>query len=156
MRFSGRIALVFCLAAPLAAPLAAEVVLTMKSGERYEVPQPPKHRNGMVSFTTKDGRFLTVKQSEVAKEETVVPAEPKKKLDRTDTRQLGAIAREERAERGIGAAVADHPAAEAEKAPKPEKPAAPEKKKPRHSTKKKKTPPPPPPPPPAPDSSEPH
>ncbi len=100
-RWLGRI--VVC---ALATPLAAEVILTMKSGERYDLPQPPRHKNGMLSFTTADKRFLTVRESEVAKEETVVPRPPKVKLDRTDTRQLGAIAREQRAERGITADVA--------------------------------------------------
>ncbi|HET9794853.1 MAG TPA: hypothetical protein VFS34_10350 [Thermoanaerobaculia bacterium] len=145
MRFPGRaVVLLF-----LAAPLSAEVILTMKSGERYDVPQPPKHRSGMVSFTTKDGRFLTVKQSEVAREETVVPVEEKKKLDRTDTKQLGAIAREQRAERGIDADVAGKPSAE--KASPPEKSPAPPKKS-AHRAKKHASPPPPHPPPP--DSSD--
>ena len=145
MRFPGRaVVLLF-----LAAPLSAEVILTMKSGERYDVPQPPKHRGGMVSFTTKDGRFLTVKQSEVAREETVVPVEEKKKLDRTDTKQLGAIAREQRAERGIDADVAGKPSAE--KAPPPEKSPAPPKKS---AHRAKKHAPPPPPHPPPPDSSD--
>jgi len=133
----------------LAVPLRADVVLTMKSGERYELAQAPKHRNGMVSFTTKDRRFLTVKQSEVASEQTVVPVQPKKKLDRTDTKQLGAIAREQRAERGIDADVAGK--TPAEKPAKSRKAPPPEKKKPVHKTKKRPAPPPPAPPP---DSSD--
>jgi hypothetical protein len=141
MRFPGRIALLLV----LAAPLSADVVLTMKTGERYEIPQPPKHRNGMVSFTTKGGRFLTVKQSEIAREETVVPVEPKKKADVTDTKQLGEVAREQRAARGIDADVAGPPPAEktADPAKPPEKTPPPAKKKATHS--KKHTPPPPPP-----------
>jgi len=141
MRFPGRIALLLV----LAAPLSADVVLTMKTGERYEIPQPPKHRNGMVSFTTKGGRFLTVKQSEIAREETVVPVEPKKKADVTDTKQLGEVAREQRAARGIDADVAGPPPAEktADPAKAPEKTPPPAKKKATHS--KKHTPPPPPP-----------
>jgi hypothetical protein len=141
MRFPGRIALLLV----LAAPLSADVVLTMKTGERYEIPQPPKHRNGMVSFTTKGGRFLTVKQSEIAREETVVPVEPKKKADVTDTKQLGEVAREQRAARGIDADVAGPPLAEktADPAKAPEKTPPPAKKKASHS--KKHTPPPPPP-----------
>ena len=130
----------------LASPLSADVILTMKTGERYEIPQPPKHRNGMVSFTTKGGRFLTVKQSEVAREETVIPVEPKKKADVTDTKQLGEVAREQRAARGIDADVAGRPPAE--KPADPEKavektPPPPAKKKASHA--KKHTPPPPPP-----------
>lgn len=134
----------------LAVSLSADVILTMKSGERYELAQAPKHRNGMVSFTTKDRRFLTVKQSEVASEQTVVPVQPKKKLDRTDTKQLGAIAREQRAERGIDADVAGK--SSEEKSTKAEKAPPPEKKKPAHRTKKRAAPPPPTPPPDSPDS----
>jgi hypothetical protein len=154
MRLPARLAVLLL----LAAPLSADVVLTMKSGERYEMPQPPKHRNGMVSFTTKGGRFLTVKQSEVAREETVVPPTPKKKADVTDTKQLGEVAREQRAERGIDADVAGRPpaanATEPEKTPEQTTPPA--KKKSAHTTKKHAAPPPPPPPPPPPsDSSDP-
>src|SRR5439155_12300665 len=98
MRLPGVLLVVF-----LAAPLSADVLLTMKSGERYELAQPPKHKNGMVSFTTHDKRFLTVKESEIAKEEKIVPPQPKVRLDRRDDKQLGAIAREQREERGIGA-----------------------------------------------------
>jgi hypothetical protein len=149
MRFPARAAILLF----LAAPLSAEVVLTMKTGERYEMAQPPKHRNGMVSFTTTGGRFLTVKQSEVVREETVVPAEPKKKADVTDTKQLGEVAREQRAERGIETDVAGRPPAEksAESQKTPEK--TPAKKKPVHA---KKHPAPPPPPPPASDSPDRH
>ncbi len=147
MSFPGRVAVLLF----LAAPLSADVVLTMKTGERYEIAQPPKHRNGMVSFTTKGGRFLTVKQSEIAHEENVVPAEPKKKADVTDTKQLGEVAREQRAERGIDADVAGRPPAEKPAAGEkpPEKASPPAKKKPAHA---KKHSPPPPPPPDSPDS----
>ncbi|HWC65217.1 MAG TPA: hypothetical protein VG777_03975 [Thermoanaerobaculia bacterium] len=133
----------FLAAALLAFPVSADVLLTMKTGERYELAQAPKHRNGMVSFTTKDGRFLTVRQSEVASEQTVVLPAPKQKLDRTDTRQLGAIAREQRAERGIDADVEGKPQKSARRS---EKPAEPEKKpKAAHRAKKRSAPPPPPP-----------
>jgi hypothetical protein len=142
MRFAGRVAVLLL----LASPLSADVLLTMKSGERYTLSEAPKHKNGMVSFTTHDKRYLTVRESEVAREEKVVPPVPKVKVDRTDTKQLGAVAREQRAERGIGADVAgDHSAppkdAEKENPPKktPHKPHA-------------YTPPPPAPPPPASDN----
>lgn len=157
MRFPARLAALLC----LAAPLSADVILTMKSGERYELPKPAAHRSGMVSFKTKDGRFLTVKQSEVAREETVVPPPPSHKIDRTDTKQLGAVAREQREQRGIDADVAGRPTAKPETTAAPpadtDKPSAEkkaEKKKP-HSRKTKKAEPPPPAPPAA-EASEPH
>jgi hypothetical protein len=121
------------------------MILTMKSGERYELPQPPRHRNGMVSFKTKDGRFLTVKQAEVAREETVVPVVVTKKADQTDTRQLGAVAREQRAERGIEADVAGPPSGEKKAAPEKREKAPAPPKKPAHRAKKHSSPPPPPP-----------
>ena len=137
MRFPGRIAVLLL----LAAPTSADVLLTMKSGERYRMSEAPKHKNGMVSFTTTDKRFLTVKESEVAREEKIVPPAPKVKVDRTDTKQLGAVAREQRAERGIGADVAgDHAT--------PPKDASEKEKPPRKSARQShpRNPPPPPPP----------
>ena len=137
MRFRGWIAVALC----LAASLSADTLLTMKSGQRYELVQPPKHKNGMASFTTQDKRFLTVKESEIASEEPIVRQPPKVKLDRRDDKQLGAIAREQRAERGIDADVSgDHPQSGETK--KPEKKA---EKKPAHRPHKKAPPPPPPP-----------
>ena len=136
MRFPGRA--VFLLL--LAAPLSADVLLTMKSGERYRMADPPKHKNGMVSFTTTNKRFLTVKESEVAREEKIVPPAPVVKVDKTDTKQLGAVAREQRAERGIEADVAgDHSS--------PPRDGSDKEKSPRKSARKPhpKTPAPPPP-----------
>jgi hypothetical protein len=120
----------------------------MKSGERYTLPEAPKHKNGMVSFTTRDKRYLTVKESEVAREEKIVPPAPKVKVDRTDTKQLGAVAREQRAERGISADVAGEHTA-------PPKDANAREKLPRKAARKPhpKNPPPPPPPPDEPNRS---
>ena len=137
MRFPGRVAVLLL----LASPISADVLLTMKSGERYTLSEAPKHKNGMVSFTTHDKRFLTVKESEVAREEKIVPPVPKVKVDRTDTKQLGAVAREQRAERGISADVAGENSAPPKDAAAKETPA----KKPAHKPRAK-TPPPPPPP----------
>ena len=139
MRFRGWIAVALC----LAASLSADTLLTMKSGERYELAQPPKHKNGMVSFTTHDKRFLTVKESEIASEQPLVRQPPKVKLDRRDDRQLGAIAREQRAERGIDADVAggNPRKTEATDTDKPEKKV---EKKPRKAHRKAVPPPPPP------------
>jgi hypothetical protein len=137
MRFPGRAAVLLL----LASPISADVLLTMKSGERYTLSEAPRHKNGMVSFTTHDKRYLTVKESEVAREEKIVPPVPKVKVDRTDTKQLGAVAREERAERGISADVAGGNSAPPRDAAVKESSA----KKPAHKPHPK-TPPPPPPP----------
>jgi len=137
MRFPGRIAVLLF----LASPISADVLLTMKSGERYQTPEAPKHKNGMVSFTTTNKRFLTVKESEIAREEKIVPPVPKVKVDRTDSKQLGAVAREQRAERGISADVAgghSTPPKDSGNAEKPPRKAA-------HKPRPKSPPPPPPP-----------
>ena len=136
MRFPGRVAVLLF----LAAPLSADVLLTMKSGERYQTPEAPKHKNGMVSFTTTNKRFLTVKESEIAREEKIVPPVPKVKVDRTDSKQLGAVAREQRAERGISADVAGEHATPPRDAGTGEKPP---RKTARRSRPKNPAPPPP-------------
>jgi len=138
MRFPGRVAVLLL----LAAPVSADVLLTMKSGERYQMAEAPKHKNGMVSFTTTNKRFLTVKESEIAREEKIVPPVPNHKVDRTDSKQLGAVAREQRAERGIRADVAGEHATPPKDAGDKDKP--PKKVSSKHHAK---TPPPPPPPP---------
>lgn len=137
MRFPGPAAVLLL----LAAPISADVLLTMKSGERYQTPEAPKHKNGMVSFTTTNKRFLTVKESEVAREEKIVPPVPKVKVDRTDTKQLGAVAREQRAERGITADVAGEHSAPPKDATVKEKPPRKTARKPHSKTS---LPPPPP------------
>jgi hypothetical protein len=136
MRFPGRVAVLLF----LAAPISADVLLTMKSGERYQTPEAPKHKNGMVSFTTTNKRFLTVRESEIAREEKIVPPVPKVKVDRTDSKQLGAVAREQRAERGISADVTGEHATPPKDAGTGEKPS---KKTARRSRPKNPPPPPP-------------
>ena len=80
--------------------------LVMKSGEKYQLKAPATHKNGRVTFTTTDNRYLSVSESEVAREIKGPPPRPPKQIDRTDSRQLGAIAREQREERGKSAPVA--------------------------------------------------
>lgn len=74
--------------------------LVMKSGEKYQLKAPATHKNGMVTFTTTANRLFSVKESEVAKEISGPAPAPKKQINRTDSRQLGAIAREQNEEKG--------------------------------------------------------
>lgn len=102
MRFllSGLILLAQAAAAP------SEIRLVLKSGETYTLAARSTHKNGRVSFKTTDGNFLSVRESDVASE-AVVTLQPAKKHPSTlDTRQLGAVAREQREETGKTAAVA--------------------------------------------------
>ncbi len=80
--------------------------LVMKSGEKYQLKVPATHKNGRVTFTTTANRFLSVSESEVAQEIAGPPPPPPKQINRTDSRQLGAIAREQREEQGKSAPVA--------------------------------------------------
>ncbi len=125
----------------LSAVLRADT-LVMKSGEKYQLKAPATHKNGRVTFTTTANRFLSVSESEVAREIAGPPPAPPKQINRTDSRQLGAIARQQREERGQSAPVAGR---SAEKKTSEEHPA----KKSTGSKKKKKTPPDSPPSPPA-------
>ncbi len=91
--------------------------LVMKSGEKYQLKGSSTHKNGRVTFTTTANRLYSVKESEVAREIAGTPPAPPPQINRTDSRQLGAIAREQRENRGQTAPVAgkggDKPAPEA-------------------------------------------
>ena len=89
----------------LSAVLRADT-LVMKSGEKYQLKAPATHKNGRVTFTTTANRLLSVSESEVAREIAGPPPTPPKQINRTDSRQLGALARQQREERGQSAPVA--------------------------------------------------
>jgi len=78
----------------------------MKSGEKYQLKGPSTHKNGRVTFTTTSNRLYSVNESEVAREISGPPPAPPPQINRTDSRQLGAIAREQRQNRGETAPVA--------------------------------------------------
>src|SRR5450756_1358194 len=88
-----------------AAGLRADTLI-MKSGEKYQLKSPATHKNGIATFTTTANRLFSVKESEIAKEITGPSPTPPKPINRTDSRQLGAIARQQREERGKTAPVA--------------------------------------------------
>lgn len=90
----------------------------MKSGESYRLKSAARHKNGIVTFTTTDGRLLSVKEKEVAREAEAPPPAPPKRANRGDTRQLGAFAREQREETGKSAPVSGK---EAGSKPEPKK-----------------------------------
>lgn len=129
-----RLALGFiaCLAA---LPSRAQTTLILKSGEHYDLKGKAATRNGMVTFTTLDGRFLSVKQADIA-EEVPTPNLGAAPLDGTDSRKLGEITRQTREERGVTAPVAPRkpPAPpKAEKKPSPAGKRSPKKHPPKSS-----------------------
>ena len=88
----------------LSATVGADT-LVMKSGEKYQTNGPSTHKNGRVTFTTTANRVYSVKESEVSQEISGPPPASLQQIDRTDSRQLGAIAREQREKRGETAPV---------------------------------------------------
>jgi hypothetical protein len=116
-----RLALAFLV---FSAPLAAQTTLILKSGQEYDLKGPAKIRNGVMTFTTTDGHFLSIKQSDVMREIETPAAENRKPLSASDSRELGEIARQGRQEKGVSAPVDPKPhsarpaAARDRKAPK--------------------------------------
>lgn len=99
----------------------------MKSGEKYQLKSPAQHKNGVVTFTTTANHLFSVKESEVAQEVAGPPPPPTKRVNRMDSRQLGAYAREQREEKGKTAPVAGK---SADKSPKESKKKKGEEKQP--------------------------
>jgi hypothetical protein len=109
----------------LSAVLRADT-LVMKSGEKYQLKTPATHKNGMVTFTTTANRLFSVKESEVAREISGPAPVPKKQINRADSRQLGAIAREQNEEKGRVSPVTGKAKDEKKESPKKRKEPPPE------------------------------
>jgi hypothetical protein len=116
----------------LPAPLAAQTTLILKSGQEYDLKGPAKVRNGVMTFTTTDGHFLSIKQSDILREIDTPAADSRKQLSSSDARELGEIARQGRAEKGVSSPV--------DPKPHPARPAATPRKKPPKKGAPKKAP----------------
>lgn len=126
MSAAGVIALALLAATAMTA--SAQTTLILRSGEHYDLKGPAQIRKGMVTFTTTDGRFLSVKKADIAQEVKTEPKSTRRALDGTDKRELGEIARENRQEKGVSAPVDPKkapPETKSEKHGKPRKKAAP-------------------------------
>jgi hypothetical protein len=95
------------LALPLSALLAAAAptpppTLTLKDGRVFELKSPPRHEAGRIVFTTTEGKTYTLNESEVKSfvGEPPAPTRGPSTYNPQDSRALGAIARQERANTG--------------------------------------------------------
>ncbi len=91
---------------PLSALLAAAPTppptLTLKDGRVFELKSPPRYEAGRVIFTTTEGKTYSLNESEVKSfvGEPPTPTRAPVTYNPQDSRALGAIARQERANTG--------------------------------------------------------
>jgi hypothetical protein len=113
------LALRLALASPPAAVPTPGSRLTLRNGTIYLLKEPPQISGTRVIFTTMDGRMFSMDESEIATIGAVPKAPPvARHYDEEDSRQLGAIARQQRDARGKRAEVAPRAPAR-RKTPKP-------------------------------------
>jgi hypothetical protein len=97
---------------------AVPAILRLKDGTVYELRTPPRLANGRFVFTTSDGRIYSLAEAEVDEVRLVSPASPAGP-DRQDSHQLGAIARQERGQKGKHTLIAPDPTPRPRKGEKP-------------------------------------
>lgn len=87
--------------------IAPPTRMTLKNGTVYLLKDPPRISGGRVVFTTADGKVYSLPEAEVLSIGTVpAPTPTARRLNPQDSRELGAIARQQRARRGKTAEVA--------------------------------------------------
>lgn len=75
-------------------------VIRTKDGTIYQLPAPPRLSNGRFVFTASDGRVYSLGEAEVDEVRLLPTAPEPSGPDRQDSHQLGAIARQERNQKG--------------------------------------------------------
>ncbi len=81
--------------------------MTLKNGTVYLLKDPPSASGGRIIFTTVEGKVFSLAESEVATIGSVpAPTPAPRGYNVQDSRELGAIARQQRARRGKTAEVA--------------------------------------------------
>ena len=100
--------LLVLLALPAAAPPTPAVIRT-KDGTVYQLQAPPRLSNGRFVFTASDGRVYSLGEAEVDEVRLLPPAPDSSGPDRQDSHQLGAIARQERNQKGKHTLIAPAP-----------------------------------------------
>jgi hypothetical protein len=96
--------------------------LVLKNGTVYLLKEPPRISGTRVVFTTIDGTLFSLDESEIASIGSApAPTPAQKRYDQEDSRNLGAIARQQRDAKGQRAEVAPRPARKATPKPKPTK-----------------------------------
>ena len=95
------------LALPLCALLAGPAPtpaprLTLRDGRVFQLQAPPRTEGGRVLFTTTDGKAYSLDASEVQSFVSLpaTPTHPPRTYNPQDSRDLGAIARQQRADAG--------------------------------------------------------
>jgi hypothetical protein len=97
-----RVAALLSLLAVLAdTPVTVPAQMRLKDGTVYDLKAPPYLKNGRFVFTTHDGKVLSLAEVEVDEIKLLPPSAPGKAAPNPhDSRQLGAIAREQRRTKG--------------------------------------------------------
>jgi hypothetical protein len=100
-----------CLLAALAdGPITVPAHVRLKDGTIYQLREPPYLTGGRYVFTTTDGRVLSITASEVAEVRLLSPTPtPRPVPNAQDSRQLGAVAKQQRSAKGSHALVAPAP-----------------------------------------------
>jgi hypothetical protein len=80
---------------------AIPAIIRTKDGTVYQLQTPPHLSNGRFVFTASDGRVYSLAEAEVDEVRLLTPASDSPVApDRHDSHQLGAIARQERGQKG--------------------------------------------------------
>jgi hypothetical protein len=83
------------------APTPPAPTLTLRDGRTFELKAPPRQEGGRVIFTTTAGKTYSLDAADVLSlGAPPTPTSGPKKLDPLDSHELGAIARQERANTG--------------------------------------------------------
>jgi hypothetical protein len=103
-----------------APPPAVPAIIKLKNGTEYSLQTPPHLTGGRFVFTASDGRVYSLSESDVDEVRLLAPTpDPRMQPNPQDSHDLGAIARQERTQKGKHTLIA--PAV----TPKPKKKSAP-------------------------------
>jgi len=101
------VALLLALAALSDSSVSVPAQMRLKDGTVYELKAPPHLSGRRFVFTTRDGKVFSLGESEVEEIRLVGPTPvPRVALNPQDSRQLGAIARQERLKKGTHTLIA--------------------------------------------------
>lgn len=103
-------ALLLLLHALADAAIRVPAQLRLKDGTVYQLQEPPYLKDGRFIFTTSEGKVFSLAEAEVEEIRLLAPpAASKAALNPQDSRQLGAIAHQQRRKTGKSSPVAPAP-----------------------------------------------
>ncbi|MFY9553070.1 MAG: hypothetical protein WAU32_18140 [Thermoanaerobaculia bacterium] len=109
MRIAAPLLLVFLALSDAA--IRAPAQMRLKNGTVYQLQEPPLLKDGRFVFTTAKGEHYSLSEREVAEVRLLAPPSSSRAAPNPqDSRQLGAIARQQRRRKGRYTAVAPRPA----------------------------------------------